>query len=90
RLCPPEAWSSDHPLIVADGEAADAADAAIIADHRHAAIEDVPVLRALCRELGITTAAFANEGLAVHQLDPSALAAALRDAMLSGHRMDGA
>lgn len=90
RLCPPEAWSADHPLIVANGEVADPADASVMADHRHEAIEDVAVLGGLCGELAITTAAFANEGLAVHPFDPRVLAAALRRAIASSQPVDGA
>ena len=45
---------------------ADLQGANIVAEHRRALVDDVPVVSAACATLGITTAAFANEGLAVH------------------------
>lgn len=86
RLCPPEAWDPGQPLLVRDGEAAEAGDAAIIAAHRAEAVADAPVLRAACAALGITTAAFAGEGLAVHRPAAVDLVAALQAAA----RADGA
>lgn len=90
RLCPPEAWSPDHPVIMANGEVADPADAAILADHRREAVAEAAIPRALCATLGIATAAFANEGLAVHRFDPSVLAAALRAVIATDHRTEDA
>ena len=59
---------------------ADLQGANIVAEHRRALVDDVPVVSAACATLGITTAAFANEGLAVHVPEPSALVAALQSA----------
>lgn len=80
RLCPPEAWASHHPQLLQGDHIADVASADIVADHRRTLMEDVPVVAAACAALGISAAAFANEGLAVHQPDGRVLAAELRQA----------
>jgi Fe-S-cluster containining protein len=80
RLCPPEAWTPDWPVLERGGEPAEPVDARIIEDHRRVALEDVPALTAACQDLGLDSAAFANEGLAVHTPVPAVLADALRTA----------
>lgn len=80
KLCPPEAWTSGHALLMDGDLIADLEGANIVAEHRRALVDDVPVVSAACATLGITTAAFANEGLAVHVPEPSALVAALQSA----------
>lgn len=78
RLCPPEAWDDDLPVLVRDGEIADPEAISIIEAHRRVALEDVPDLAAACEALGVDKAAFANEGLAVHAPDPLLLAETLQ------------
>ena len=80
RLCPPEAWAPELPLLERDGEIADPEAARIVSEHRRIAIADVPAVAAACAALGLSSAAFANEGFAVHALDPGVLAEALRKA----------
>lgn len=80
RLCPPEAWTYKHPLLMIGDVIADPEGAEILAEHRQTLFDDVRVVSASCSALGITDAAFANEGLAVHTPKPSALVAALRSA----------
>ncbi len=89
RLCPPEAWSADLPVLMINGEATDPQSAQTLADHRHAMIADVPRLRALCSLLGWSRAGFANEGFAVMTLDPARLAKALRCAGENRAAMSG-
>lgn len=80
RLCPPDAWTSEHPLLMVGDMIADPESAEIVAEHRQALVDDVRVVSASCSVLGITDAAFANEGLAVHTPGASAIVAALRSA----------
>ncbi|MEJ2458705.1 MAG: YkgJ family cysteine cluster protein, partial [Novosphingobium sp.] len=80
RLCPPEAWSCEFPVLERGGEIADPEAARIVAAHRQAAAADVSVLAAACDALSLSTAAFANEGLAVHVPEPLDLAQILRAA----------
>ncbi|MCT2399990.1 hypothetical protein [Novosphingobium mangrovi (ex Huang et al. 2023)] len=75
---PPEAWAPDRSVLERDGEIAHAADARIVEAHRRVAIEDVPLLAAACEALDLSSAAFANEGLAVHAPSPQVLARTLR------------
>ncbi|KHK91166.1 YkgJ family cysteine cluster protein [Novosphingobium malaysiense] len=78
RLCPPEAWNADLPVLTRDGEIAYPEAAGIIEAHRRIALEDVPDLATACEALGVNRAAFANEGLAVHAPDPHVLAKTLQ------------
>ncbi|MCJ2178802.1 YkgJ family cysteine cluster protein [Novosphingobium album (ex Hu et al. 2023)] len=78
RLCPPEAWAPAFPVLERNGKIADTETANIVAEHRRTAVDDVPVLTMACHALGVSTAAFANEGFAVHTFDPQKLAEALR------------
>lgn len=80
RHCPPEAWAPEFPVLERNGEIADPEAARIVTEHRQAAADDVPVLAAACAALGLSTAAFANEGFAVHAIAPLTLAEALRAA----------
>jgi Predicted Fe-S-cluster oxidoreductase len=80
RLCPPEAWTPDRPLLMHGETIADAGAAQIVADHRSTIIADTPRVALACETLGTDRAAFANEGLAVHQPSPAALTEALREA----------
>ncbi|MFM9936726.1 MAG: YkgJ family cysteine cluster protein [Novosphingobium sp.] len=82
RLCPPEAWTSDRPLLLNGDRIADTNLMDIVADHRRTLIDDVPVVAAACAALGIASAAFSNEGLAAHHPVGSVLAAALRQAKI--------
>jgi hypothetical protein len=83
RLCPPEAWTPDRPLLVLDDLVVDVEGSGIVDEHRRALLDDVPIVSAACAELGVTSAAFAGEGLAVHTPEPLALAASLRNAKSS-------
>lgn len=80
KLCPAEAWTPDRPLLTREGAIVDAEARRIVADHWRVGLEDVPAVAAACAALGISHAAFANEGLAVHAPAPEALAQALRSA----------
>lgn len=80
RLCPPEAWTPDRPFLVLDGLIADVEGSDIVAEHRRTLLDDVAIVSAACADLGIASAAFAGEGLAVHTPEPPVLAAALRNA----------
>lgn len=80
RLCPPEAWTHDLPVLMADDIVADAQSARIVDDHRRSVIDDVMALNAVCDRLGWSQAGFANEGFAVLAPDAADLATALRHA----------
>lgn len=80
RLCPPEAWSSEHSLLMAGDAIADTQAASVLRDHQRVRIADVPALRAAADRLGWSRAGFANEGFAVFTPRPADLAKALRQA----------
>ncbi|MBC2667850.1 YkgJ family cysteine cluster protein [Novosphingobium piscinae] len=80
RLCPPEAWAPSNPCLMRGDHIADPALAEIVADHRRTLMDDVPVVASACAALNISTAAFANEGFAVHQPDGRYLSAELKRA----------
>lgn len=77
KVCPPEAWSPDNPVLMRGTAIADPLAATIIDDHHAAAIADTPKLTAVCERLGFREAAFSNEGMAVCTLEPDDLLAAL-------------
>ncbi|OYX60488.1 MAG: hypothetical protein B7Y89_16225 [Novosphingobium sp. 32-60-15] len=77
RLCPPEAWDAGLPVLERDGVPADAGAAAIVEAHRAAMIADVAVKERLVRAIGWAEMAMAGEGLAVREIAPDALVAAL-------------
>lgn len=84
RLCPPEAWGEGLPVLERDGLAADAEAAAIVEAHRAAMVADVSVKEQLVRVIGWAETAMAGEGLAVREIAPDALIAALDAAERGG------
>lgn len=67
KLCPPEAWEARWPAFQnGDGSWTDPSLTATIDQAREAAVRDARTKGALCRLLGLDTAALANEGLMVH------------------------
>lgn len=80
RKCPPEAWQETLPLLERDGRPADAEANALLAAHRQAMIDDVPLKARLASALGFADTAFAGEGLAVCEIAPLALLTALEEA----------
>lgn len=83
RRCPDEAWGIDAPILLEDGVITDPTAREIVNTHRQARIRDAAALGTACLQLGISTAAFAGEGLAVHAPDPTALVNCLRQARAS-------
>lgn len=77
RLCPPEAWYRDLPVLERDGEPANAQTARILADHRQTMTDDVPLKARLAAALGFAETALAGEGLANCEPSPTTLLAAL-------------
>jgi Fe-S-cluster containining protein len=73
KACPPEAWFEDQPLLSRDGGVVDGELASLIEAHRLATLADVEARSSACLDLGIASAAFANEGYAVHSPDPARL-----------------
>lgn len=78
RKCPDEAWTAQAPVLLEGGVIADPTAEAIVAARRQARIDDAAALEAACAQLGISTAAFAGEGMAVHTPDPDILVRSLR------------
>jgi Fe-S-cluster containining protein len=73
KACPPEAWSDNQPILMREGAPADRDLAALIEGHRSATMADVKAKSHACLALGITMAAFTNEGYAVHSPEPARL-----------------
>jgi len=82
RSCPTEAWHSNLPVLMTEGRVADDEKAQNLADHRRALIDDVPTLQTASSLLGVSRAAFPNEGFAVVTPHSATLALALRAALL--------
>ena len=80
RLCPPQAWSPDRPLLVRDARAIvnrGVADAVTLA--RAEGIADVAGKVQLAALLGINVAALANEGFTIWQVEGALLRSALQE-----------
>jgi Fe-S-cluster containining protein len=73
KACPPEAWTPAPPLLLRQGQVLDAELAAQMAQARDSAQDAVPTLQRLCAELGIHTAAMANDGFVAHRPAPGHL-----------------
>ncbi len=83
KACPPEAWSEDKPLMIAEGRLVDAQTAEWIAQSREADMHDRLAKAYLCAQLGYDSAALANEGFAVYSPSREQLATALEAALLA-------
>lgn len=83
KLCPPEAWTGETPILEDDGRWANADLAATIVCSRDADAYDAALKRELCALLGCATAALSNEGMVIHSPTRARLMSAL-DAALSG------
>lgn len=79
KVCPPEAWLEDHPPLIDGARIFDPEAVAVLAAHRETARREVALMDALCRKLGIGSAAFAGEGLAVHTPEPAVLVGVLEE-----------
>ena len=77
KLCPPEAWQADRPLLERDGRVVDEVVRRDIQASRDTDAAEVPVKARACARLGLDAAALAHEGFVVHAPDPAALLAAL-------------
>jgi Fe-S-cluster containining protein len=89
RKCPDEAWAAEAPVLLEGGVIADPIAQAIVLAHRQARIDDAPALEAVCVQLGISDAAFAGEGMAVHAPDPAVLVECLCQVRESSAALSG-
>ncbi len=78
KACPDVAWASGQSPLLRQGVLVDAALHALILQSRAATVAEAGPKAALCAALGLTTAAMANEGYAVHTPDAAALRSALQ------------
>lgn len=77
KLCPPEAWAPDQPLFEHAGHVVSDETRRLIDAQRAVMLDDIPTKAWASALMGIDTAAFGNEGLAIHSPEPGQLAAAL-------------
>ncbi len=77
KACPDDAWSSTQPILQRSGQVVPAGVRQAIQGMRFAAVTDTIGKARLADRLAIDTAAFANEGLAVHRPAAATLRAAL-------------
>lgn len=90
KLCPPEAWEGNTPIIADDGRWADADLASTIVCSRDADTYDAALKPQLCAMLGCATAALSNEGMVIHSPPREALLAALNATLnADGDRFPG-
>jgi Fe-S-cluster containining protein len=69
KVCPPEAWAAEAPLLQRDGVLTDEAVRRDVERSRDAAARDAHVKARLCAALGIDSAAVADEGFVVYSPD---------------------
>jgi Fe-S-cluster containining protein len=81
KCCPPEAWTDDHPLIQRDGRLIDQRAREDIERWRDADGSSAPIMRRLCAELQLDSAAVADEGFLVYSPDGAVLSRALAGAL---------
>ncbi|MBN3845567.1 YkgJ family cysteine cluster protein [Paraburkholderia sp. Ac-20342] len=77
KACPPEAWSQDNRVLARHGVIVDAEIAELAAQSRRVDAQDVDTKARACAALGISTAALANEGFAIHSPDRDSMLRAL-------------
>jgi Fe-S-cluster containining protein len=73
KVCPPEAWTVDHPLMQRDGAVADDGVRENIHQFRDSDARNVEVKRRLCAALRLNCAALADEGFVVYSPDGAVL-----------------
>ena len=73
KACPPEAWAADQPLFFDSGHVVPRDIRMLVEAHQATARQDAWPKAAACEELGISTAALANEGIAVFSPPPAQL-----------------
>lgn len=72
KSCPPDAWTAEKPLYLAQGRLMDAATVELIKQARLADIVDAPRKDDICNVLGLRHCALANEGFSVFKVDRDA------------------
>jgi Fe-S-cluster containining protein len=84
KVCPPEAWAQNGPLLQRDGRVEDEAVRDDIASARQYGALDASIKARLCAALKINTAALADEGFVVHSPDRTALLTEMKRAAHAG------
>jgi Fe-S-cluster containining protein len=82
KNCPPEAWTSDKPLLSRDGQWVSNELRELTVRSRQITADDSPRKGSLCSVLNINTAALASEGYVVHRPPLDALLDALRQSTI--------
>ena len=77
KLCPPEAWTSDRPLLQRKGSLTDEVTQRNIELSRSADCQDAQLKRRLCVALNIADTALVHEAVLVYSPTPAALLSAL-------------
>jgi Fe-S-cluster containining protein len=87
KACPPEAWRT-APL-QRQGNLVDATTYALVQQSRLANQSEAPLRMRVCRELGLSHAALANQGFVIHAPDSDTLRTALERCRSSPESDDG-
>lgn len=69
KACPPEAWTTDRPLLQRDGRLMDASIRELIHESRETDVDEIHSKQQLCDTLGIDSTAMAGEGFVVYSPD---------------------
>jgi Fe-S-cluster containining protein len=77
KACPSDAWTADKPVLMRSGRLVDSRIQALVDESRAADVADVGLKASLCVELGIDSAALANEGFVVYSPGLERMRAAL-------------
>jgi hypothetical protein len=77
KVCPPEAWATDHPVLQRDGVLIDPAVLRDVRRSRDTDAADAEVKRRLCVKLRMSDVAFVHEAMLIHSPPPDLLLSAL-------------
>ena len=81
KVCPPEAWAQEQPVLVSHNRVVDAETFSLIQRSREMDVREANIKMRLCSYLGISTAALSNEGFVIHSPVAGLMAASLKRAL---------
>ena len=77
KVCPPQAWSAEHPLLQHDGRVTGEVIREDVQRWRQAGVDDVSMKLKVCAALSLADASVAHEGFLIHSPPKGGLLEAL-------------
>ena len=90
KQCPPEAWANENAPFICNEEYASTELQTLIRTVQKRTVNDVPILRLLCKELDVRHASLSNEGYIATKPKPAELKAAITRSQTSSEGTCGA